>query len=284
MANRFYAPWVADGKPFRACTPVAEVIAKFKAARPAAAKAGCFGSIGNLAHLTADIPKDHTPYSQTGWPLPSPYGVGFAVDIMHRPDLGVDCNAIFAHWLAEAKAGRLPWLKYLIWQGKSYSVRNNWEPRDADGHFDHIHASTRTDHVGTHIGDFDPLGEDMAFKDDADFRAMMYRLDAVFGNKPKAEYTLPNGTKRSEANGLYVAQAGQDAAIAELAKLSGMDEAELESVKASAREGALAGAEAALTPEALADAIPPELAADVVRLLGEREAAADRARADVLDG
>jgi hypothetical protein len=175
--NRFYAPWVADGKPFRPCTPVAEVIAKFRAARPAAAKAGCFGSIGNYDHLTADVPKDHTPYSQTGWPLPSPYGVGFAVDIMHRPDLGVDCHVIFKHWLAEAKAGRLPWLKYLIWQGKSYSVRNNWEPRDADGHFDHVHASTRTDHVNTHIGDFDPLGDDMPTE--ADWKALTNRVDTI---------------------------------------------------------------------------------------------------------
>lgn len=127
------------------------------------------------------------------------------------------------------------------------------------------------------------LEGDMAFKDDDDARALMYRLDAVFKNKPKAEWTQVNGVKRSEVNGLYVAQVAQDAALAEVARLTGLDPAELDAVKAAAREGALAGAEAALTPEALADAIPDELAADVVRLLAERSAAALRAAADVVD-
>lgn len=128
-------------------------------------------------------------------------------------------------------------------------------------------------------------GDDMAaIRDDPDGRALVYRTDALFANRPRAEYTLPNGTKRSEPNGLYAAQAAQDAAIAALAAKVGLDAGELEAIKAAAREGAVAGAEAALTPEALAAAIPDELAAEVVQLLGERQAAAERASADVLDG
>ncbi len=162
MANAFYEPWVRDGRPYRAARPIAEVVAKLKAARPKAADLNLFGSIGDLAHLTATVPKDHTPYSQTGWPDPSPYGIGFATDIMHRPDLGLDCHVIFKHWITEARAGRLPWLKYLIWNRKSYSVRSGWVAKDAIGHEDHIHASARTGHVSASIGDFDPLGDDMA--------------------------------------------------------------------------------------------------------------------------
>jgi hypothetical protein len=155
--SSFYDDWVADGKPWRNAKPVAEIIAKLKAARPAAANANCFGSIGNMEHLLADPPQDHTPYSQTGWPVHSPYPVVCASDIMHRPDLGVDCNAIHVHLLADAKAGKLPWLKYWIWQGKRYDVRNNWVPVAASGHFDHGHISIRTDHVNTSIGSWHPL-------------------------------------------------------------------------------------------------------------------------------
>ncbi len=156
--NRFYEPWIADDSPYRAAHPIAEVVAKLRAGRPAVAKLGLFGSIGDIRHLTAETPLDHTPYSQSGWPLPSAYGIGHATDIPHRPDLGVDCNKIFPHWLAAAKAGELPWLKYLIWQAKRYDVRNKWIPVGADDHWDHMHVSSRTDADTMSIGTFDPLG------------------------------------------------------------------------------------------------------------------------------
>lgn len=155
--SELYDAWVADGKPWRNATPIAELVAKLRQARPAAAAAGCFGSIGNLDHLLADPPQDHCPYSQTGWPLPHPYPYVTASDIMHRPDLGVDCNQIHANLLAAAKAGRLPWLKYWIWQGKRYDIRNNWVPVAASGHYDHIHISARTDHITTSLGGWHPL-------------------------------------------------------------------------------------------------------------------------------
>lgn len=164
--SEYYDDWVADGKPWRNARPVDEIVAKLKAARPAAAKAACFGTIGNLEHLLADPPQDHTPYSQTGWPLPHPYPRITATDIMHRPDLGVDCNEIHKHWLASANAKQIPWIKYWIWQGKRYDVRNNFNPVAASGHFDHIHGSQRTDHIETSIGGWHPLpgqGDEMQF-------------------------------------------------------------------------------------------------------------------------
>jgi hypothetical protein len=102
----------------------------------------------------ADFPEDHTPYSYTGWPTDNPYPYVFATDVMHRPDLGVDCDVLFAYWLSEAKAGRMPWLKYLIYKAKLYHVRNNWEPVKNSGHEGHIHGSARTDHLNTGLGDW----------------------------------------------------------------------------------------------------------------------------------
>ena len=160
MATAAYYQWVSVGKPLTPCVPIRQVVERLKVAYPKAAAKNLFSWYANDAHYEAEPAQDHTPFSQTGWPLPSPWYVVFATDIMHRPDLGVDCNVLFAYWIAEARAGRMRWLKYLIWQGKSYDVRNEWAPRSASGHFDHIHMSTRTDHRDTHLGSWSVTPEE----------------------------------------------------------------------------------------------------------------------------
>src|ERR1044071_4225297 len=37
------------------------------------------------SHLDAEPPEDHTPFAETGWPVPSEYGWGHAIDIMPPP-------------------------------------------------------------------------------------------------------------------------------------------------------------------------------------------------------
>jgi len=160
MATAAYYQWVSAGKPLTPCIPIRQVVERLKLAFPKAAAKNLFSWYANDAHYEAEPAQDHTPFSQTGWPLPSPWYVVFATDIMHRPDLGVDCHKLFAYWIAEARAGRMRWLKYLIWQGKSYDVRNEWAPRSASGHFDHIHMSTRTDHQNTHLGTWSLIPEE----------------------------------------------------------------------------------------------------------------------------
>lgn len=155
--NRFYKPWVDDGRPWRNAVYIAEFIGALNRGFPLGDAANIFGSIGDYAHLTADTPQDHTPYSQTGWPVPTPYPVVTASDVMHRPDLGVDCTVLVPYWLAAAKAGRMPWLKYIIWQGKRYDVRNSWQPVAASGHFGHAHLSGRSDKVSTGLGGWNPI-------------------------------------------------------------------------------------------------------------------------------
>jgi hypothetical protein len=198
--SEYYDAWVADGKPWRNARYIEETVAALKTARPAAARAGAFGSIGDLPHLLADTPQDHTPYSQTGWPLRHPYPRITATDIMHWPHLGVDCNQIFPHWLAAAKAGELPWLKYLIWQRKRYDVRNGWNPVSASGHDDHMHASGRTDHIDAGLGGWHPLpGEhDMTPEQEAHLKATDERVrvalitgESYADNDPKIGTTTP---------------------------------------------------------------------------------------------
>lgn len=163
MASARFVAWDRLGRPLEPAQPVREIVERLKVAFPHAAAANLFGWRANEAHYTADPPQDHTPFSADGWPVPDPQWVVCATDVMHRTDLGVDCNVLFPYWLAEARAGRTPWVKYLIYQATIYDVRHGWRPQANSGHFDHIHISTRTDHINTHLGAWSlvPGGDDM---------------------------------------------------------------------------------------------------------------------------
>jgi hypothetical protein len=152
MAVQAYYRWDAEGRPLKPAQPIRELVERLRIQFPRAAKANLFSWYADNAHYQANTPQDHTPFSVTGWPLPHPYPYVCATDVMHRPDLGVDCHKLFAYWIAEARAGRMPWAKYIIWRGQSYHVSRGWAPKAASGHFDHIHLSTRTDHINTSLG------------------------------------------------------------------------------------------------------------------------------------
>lgn len=149
MASNAYVVWDRAGRPVTPCQPVKEIVAHLKATYPQAA--GKFGWYADEAHYQAVPPLDHTPYSTDEWPVAVTDYVVFATDVTHRPDLGVDCRILAPYWLDEARAGRFKALKYLIWQGTNYDVRNGWRPARADGHFDHAHLSIRTDHRYTSL-------------------------------------------------------------------------------------------------------------------------------------
>jgi hypothetical protein len=166
MAVAMYYTWVQQGKPLEPAKPVREIVERMKAAFPGA---GPFSWFANDAHYQSNTPGDHTPFSRDGYAIkPSPYPIIFATDIMHQPQQGVDCFKLFPYWLAEAKAGRMPWLKYLIWQAKIYDVRHAWVAQANSDHFDHIHISTRTDYQNASLGTWSllPGGEDMTLPPD----------------------------------------------------------------------------------------------------------------------
>lgn len=159
MAVAVYYSWDRLGRPLEPATPIREIVERLKVAYPRAAS--LFSWYANEAHYQAEPPQDHTPYSYDGWPVPDPQWIVCATDVMHRPDLGVDCGELFAYWIREARASRMPWLKYLIWQARIYDVRHGWQEQRASGHFDHIHLSTRTDHIDTHLGSWSLTPEEI---------------------------------------------------------------------------------------------------------------------------
>jgi hypothetical protein len=166
MATQAYYTWDAAGRPLNPALPVRETVEQLRAAFPLAANAKLFSWYSNDAHYMADPPLDHTPYSSTEWPIQDPTYTVYATDVMHRPDLGVDCRVLFPYWLAEARAGRMPWLKYMIWQATLYSVKNDWQPEPDKDHFDHVHKSYRTDWRDKSVGSFDVTGGTVALTDD----------------------------------------------------------------------------------------------------------------------
>lgn len=142
MATQAYYDWVSAGRPWRKATPVVEYQAAFiRAGWPLTS----LGTLGDAAHLTADRPQDHTPFSVTGWPDPNPYPYVLAFDAGHLPDQGFDMAPVAARWLQDAGDGKTPWVKYIVWRGQIFDVRRDWAPAGASGHYDHAHVSFRTD-------------------------------------------------------------------------------------------------------------------------------------------
>lgn len=144
-----YTQWSADGRPFRLARPVADLTAVLR-------RYGyTVGTIGNSAHLTARTPEDHTPYSATGWPRPSPYPWGHACDVMPPPaGKGLPSLAQLGAQIAADRQSNLPgisWLKYLNWTTSvGRCVHETWMPEHkVRGSHDtgHIHLSARTDHT-----------------------------------------------------------------------------------------------------------------------------------------
>lgn len=151
MATQAYYDWRNHGSPWKPATPVREYQNAFlRAGWPAVS----LGTIGDTAHLTSDHPQDHTPFSVTGWPGASPYPYVLAFDAGHDPGAGRDMGPVVAQWLNDARAGKTPWVKYIVWRGQLYDVRNGWSPVPASDHYDHAHVSIRTDWYDKSIGGY----------------------------------------------------------------------------------------------------------------------------------
>lgn len=205
MATQAYWDWVAAGEPWRVCKPALDIEMELRN-RLGGDVGPYLQTIGNReTHLRVDFPQDHAPFSFTEWPVKVNEYVVHALDVMHEPDLGLDCDPLFRYWLAEAKAGRQPWLKYIIWQAKLYDVRNDWRAEPSNGHDDHIHMSFRTDWMDRGIGGWSPLptgDDDMADPE------VMAALNRIAANTDATYQVLGNGRRREGSHttgGLYVA-------------------------------------------------------------------------------
>jgi hypothetical protein len=172
-----YAEWVADGKPWDPARPVDDLARRLRS----------YGytvyTIGNAAHLHANPPEDHTPYSHTGWPRTSPYPYVHAMDIMPPTDSTLPSLAqLGAQFYADRVAGDASWIKYMNWEPRGVNTgpcwHDAWQPshtRTASDDRGHIHISIRSDYTtSTAAAGYDPVArirtgdDDMALTDAQD--------------------------------------------------------------------------------------------------------------------
>jgi hypothetical protein len=152
MAVTTYAGWVADGRPATPAQPIADMVAMFRAA------GFTCGYAPDERHLRARPPEDHTPFSHTPWPGSQPYPRILALDLMPRVEGDGKSLAPIAHRIiADKRAGRMAWVKYLNWtdeQGHVYHTK--WQPDEVtttSSDSGHLHISMRTDYATSHAAD-----------------------------------------------------------------------------------------------------------------------------------
>lgn len=174
MATQAYVTWDRLGRPYKVARPIAYMVAYAKA--HGVPWLGTLGS-DDARHLQAPWPEDHCPFSFTGWPLALPLATPVdgerywvcACDLGNEQGLG-------AAILRDARAGHLPWLKYMNVAGRNYAYADGFR-NGAPNADEHIHLSCFSDDLLTDITGYDPLGvEDMALSDDPDFQALKQRV------------------------------------------------------------------------------------------------------------
>jgi hypothetical protein len=192
--------WIRAGSPFRLARPLAKLRDRLRA----------YGyvvyDLGDASHLDAQPPEDHTAYSETGWPVKTPYGVGTAIDIMPpRAGSGLpSLQQLGAQILADRKANvpGASFLKYMNWEPErnnggacfKESFRPNYV-RTSSSDRGHIHLSQRSDMVDSAAADtYDPVarirggGATMAALDSTDkgWIDTLFRTYAVLTMSDKA--------------------------------------------------------------------------------------------------
>lgn len=153
--------WRNAGKPTRYARPITDLAATLRR------RGYTVGTIGNDAHIDANPPEDHTPFSQTGWPIPQPFPYVHALDIMPpRAGSGLPSLAdLGAQIVADRQAGvpGASWIKYINWTNAAGACRHeSWQPAHAvkmSSDRGHIHISARTDYTNSAVAaDYDPVG------------------------------------------------------------------------------------------------------------------------------
>jgi hypothetical protein len=169
VATRAYHRWVDGGKPWKAARPLLDIGQRLRE------HGYIVYYLGDIDHLTDDLPEDHCPFSFTGWPGEHPYPYITAADIMPpRRGQVSRLDGLPLPSLAElgarlyrdraANVAGMRWLKYMNWEpagpgGPCY--HDAWMPshrRRASSDRGHIHASCRTDFVDSSTArGYDPV-------------------------------------------------------------------------------------------------------------------------------
>lgn len=145
MTSAQHQAWITEGSVWHMAEPIDELRRAIIAVwNP---PPDTLGTLGDDAHLDAEPPEDHTPYSETGWPIGTPHGIVTALDYN-----GPGWEALFDHLINQRMAGRMMWIKYINFRG----IHHRWEPdyqsstsSDWKGHG---HLSIRSDWCFTTTG------------------------------------------------------------------------------------------------------------------------------------
>jgi len=107
----------------RACPAAIAVLRQATALRPKRMKASD-GLLPSKAHITQSPNSDHN--------------TGFAVDVTHDPDNGINCHEAYAHMKSDSR------VKYLIFKGQIWSAeKGDKEYTGSNKHNKHIHISIK---------------------------------------------------------------------------------------------------------------------------------------------
>lgn len=264
-----YDHWVSAGEPFTLAKPLAAVRDRLRG----------YGYTvydkGDTRHLLADPPEDHTPYSATGWPQPSPFGWGFAIDIMPPPSgSGLPSLAQLGRQLvADRQAGLtgIAWLKYINWEpGDGSCHHDSWQPafarRDSSDR-GHIHLSARTDYQTSDVAaGYDPVARARSGAM-ADLDYSPNRVPALPGQRTAKLMTAEVWTWIHNGVGVYATKAAERGGL--IARLDRIEDA---LTKPSTGPTAQDIAAALLADPAFLAAVkaPPaaDVAAELIRRLG----------------
>lgn len=179
VASQGFYDWINAGKPYTLIRPAVAIVAILRG------HGLTVYHYPNDAHLKADVPEDHTPFSVTGWPVPPGATAATAnkrwkargVDVMPRSGSAAHIkeNADIARQLIKDRNAGHPgvmWIKYLNWTDEGGVCRQErWTPDHvtrSSGDRDHIHISGRSDaDDDTRADTYDPIAR-MNGADDMD--------------------------------------------------------------------------------------------------------------------
>lgn len=150
MASQGYYDWIAAGSPYVRANPSAQLRAVIQS------HGYTVYDYPDQAHLLAATPEDHTPFSETGWPVASRRWVGHAIDVMPPSAVALDKGAVplvmLARQVIADKDAGVPGtkcIKYINWTDEDGNCwQTSWKPtkktvRSTDR--GHIHISVRSD-------------------------------------------------------------------------------------------------------------------------------------------
>lgn len=162
MGLALYNHWKSDGSPYRLSLPMRHLFTTLTL------KHGyTVYYYPDRLHLIAVPAEDHTPYSETGWPIRADYGVGWALDIMPHADSRMPTPGQIAWQMISDRLAGHPAtapIKYINWTDDSNNCwHDKWQPnhvRTASNDRGHTHVSQRSDmDTSTLMLNYDPVAE-----------------------------------------------------------------------------------------------------------------------------